>query len=185
MKKKKIALVTGSNKGLGFETCLRLGQLGLTVILSARDVIKGQVAAKQLVDKGLDVLFYQLDVSNQSNISRIALQIDQQFGRLDVLVNNAAILYDTWQKAVDADLEVVNKVLTTNLFVPWKLSQVCIPIMKKNKYGRIVNMSSGAGSLHYMDAGTPPAYSVSKAALNALTRILAAELTTDMRNIAR
>jgi NAD(P)-dependent dehydrogenase (short-subunit alcohol dehydrogenase family) len=177
MKKKKIALVTGSNKGLGFETCLRLGQLGLTVILSARDVIKGQVAAKQLVDKGLDVLFYQLDVSNQSNISRIALQIDQQFGRLDVLVNNAAILYDTWQKAVDADLEIVNQALTTNLFGPWKLSQVCIPIMKKNKYGRIVNVSSGAGSLHYMGAGTPPAYSVSKAALNALTRILAAELT--------
>jgi NAD(P)-dependent dehydrogenase (short-subunit alcohol dehydrogenase family) len=177
MKKKKIALVTGSNKGLGFETCLRLAQLGLTVILSARDFIKGQVAAKQLVDKGLDVLFYQLDVSSQSNISRIALQIDQQFGRLDILVNNAAILYDTWQKAVDADLEVVNQALLTNLFGPWKLSQVCIPIMKKNKYGRIVNVSSGAGSLHYMGAGTPPAYSVSKAALNALTRILAAELT--------
>jgi NAD(P)-dependent dehydrogenase (short-subunit alcohol dehydrogenase family) len=177
MKKKKIALVTGSNKGLGFETCLRLGQLGLTVILSARDLIKGQVAAKQLADKGLDVLFYQLDVSNQSNISRIALQIEQQFGRLDVLVNNAAILYDTWQKAVDADLEVVNKALTTNLFGPWRLSQVCIPMMKRNKYGRIVNVSSGAGSLHYMGVGTPPAYSVSKAALNAFTRILAAELS--------
>jgi NAD(P)-dependent dehydrogenase (short-subunit alcohol dehydrogenase family) len=141
-----------------------------------RDFIKGQVAAKQLVDKGLDVLFYQLDVSNQSNISRIALQIDQQFGRLDILVNNAAILYDTWQKAIDADLEVVNQALTTNLFGPWRLSQVCIPIMKANKYGRIVNVSSGAGSLHYMGAGTP-AYSVSKAALNAFTRILAAELT--------
>jgi NAD(P)-dependent dehydrogenase (short-subunit alcohol dehydrogenase family) len=168
--------VTGSNKGLGFETCLQLAQLGLTVILSARDVIKGQVAAKQLVDKGLDVLFYQLDVSSQSNISRIALQIDQQFGRLDILVNNAAILYDTWQKAVDADLEVVNQALTTNLFGPWRLSQLCIPMMKRNKYGRIVNVSSGAGSLHYMGAGTP-AYSVSKAALNAFTRILAAELT--------
>jgi NAD(P)-dependent dehydrogenase (short-subunit alcohol dehydrogenase family) len=173
--KKKIALVTGANKGLGFETCLRLGQLGLTVILSARDSIKGQVAAKQLVDKGLDILFYQLDVSNQSNISRISHQIDQQFGRLDILVNNAAILYDTWQKAVDADLEVIGRALTTNLFGPWRLSQVCIPIMKRNKYGRIVNVSSGAGSLHYMGAGTP-AYSVSKAALNAFTRILAAEL---------
>jgi NAD(P)-dependent dehydrogenase (short-subunit alcohol dehydrogenase family) len=175
--KKKIALVTGANKGLGFETCLRLAQLGLTVILSARDFIKGQVAAKQLVDKGLDVLFYQLDVSNQSNISRIAQQIEQQFGRLDVLVNNAAILYDTWQKAIDADLDVVNQALLTNLFGPWRLSQVCIPIMKKNKYGRIVNVSSGAGSLNYMGgAGTPPAYSVSKAALNAFTRIISAEL---------
>ena len=169
--KNKIALVTGANRGLGFETCLQLAQLGLTVILSARDLIKGQVAAKQLADKGLDVLFYQLDVSNQSNISKIASQIEQQFGRLDILVNNAAILYDTWQTAVNANLDVVNQALTTNLFGPWRLSQVCIPIMKTNKYGRIVNVSSGAGSLHYMGAGTP-AYSVSKAALNAFTRIL-------------
>ena len=175
--KKKIALVTGANKGLGFETCLRLAHLGLTVILSARDHIKGQVSAKQLADRGLDVLFYQLDVSNQSNISRIARQVEQQFVRLDILVNNAAILYDTWQKAIDADLEIVNQALATNLFGPWRLSQVCIPIMKRNKYGRIVNVSSGVGSLHYMGAGTPPAYSVSKAALNAFTRILAAELS--------
>jgi len=184
MKKNKIALVTGANRGLGFETCLQLAQLGLTVILSARDLIKGQVAAKQLVDKGLDVLFYQLDVSNQSNISKIASQIEQQFGRLDILVNNAAILYDTWQKAVNANLDVVNEALTTNLFGPWRLCQVCIPIMKTNKYGRIVNVSSGAGSLHYIGAGSlhyigagTPAYSVSKAALNAFTRILAAELS--------
>jgi NAD(P)-dependent dehydrogenase (short-subunit alcohol dehydrogenase family) len=174
--KKKIALVTGANKGLGFETCLQLAQIGLTVILTARDLIKGQVAAKQLADRGLDILFYQLDVSNQSNISRIAQQVEQQFGRLDVLVNNAAILYDTWQRAADADLEVIGQALTTNLFGPWRLSQVCIPIMRRNKYGRIVNVSSGAGSLHYMGACTP-AYSVSKAALNAFTRILAAELT--------
>src|SRR5438874_5236042 len=76
MKKNKIALVTGANRGLGFETCLQLAQLGLTVILSARDLIKGQVAAKQLADKGLDVLFYQLDVSNQSNISILVSATD-------------------------------------------------------------------------------------------------------------
>jgi NAD(P)-dependent dehydrogenase (short-subunit alcohol dehydrogenase family) len=173
--KNKIALVTGANRGLGFETCRQLAQLGLTVILSARDLAKGQTAAKILIGKGLDVIFYQLDVSDQINISRITHQIEQEFGQLDVLVNNAAILYDTWQNAVDADLDVVNKALITNLFGPWRLSQLCIPIMKRNKYGRIVNVSSGAGSLNYMDGGTP-AYSVSKAALNALTRILAAEL---------
>jgi NAD(P)-dependent dehydrogenase (short-subunit alcohol dehydrogenase family) len=176
MKKNKIALVTGANRGLGFETCIQLAQLGLTVILSARDRVKGQAAAKQLADKGLDVLFYQLDVSNQSNISNIACQIEQQFGRLDILVNNAAILYDAWQNAINANLDAVSQALTTNLFGPWRLSPVCIPIMKTNKYGRIVNVSSGAGSLHYMGAGTP-AYSVSKAALNAFTRILAAELS--------
>jgi len=143
--------------------------------LSARDVTKGEIAAKQLIERGLDVIFYELDVSNQSYISRIADQIEQRFGRLDVLVNNAAILYDTWQNAVNADLNVVNQALATNLFGPWKLSQECIPLMKRNKYGRIVNVSSGAGSLHYMGSGSP-AYSVSKAALNAFSRILAADL---------
>ena len=174
--KNKIALVTGANRGLGFETCRQLAQLGLTVILSARDLAKGQTAAKILIGKGLDVIFYQLDVSDQINNSRITHQIEQEFGQLDVLVNNAGILYDTWQNAVDADLDVINRALITNLFGPWRLSQLCIPIMERNKYGRIVNVSSGAGSLHYMDGGGTPAYSVSKAALNALTRILAAEL---------
>jgi NAD(P)-dependent dehydrogenase (short-subunit alcohol dehydrogenase family) len=172
---KKIALVTGGNRGLGFETCRQLAQLGLTVVLSARDTTKGEIAAKQLIDRGLDVVFHQLDVSEQSHIDRIVYQVEQQFGRIDVLVNNAAILYDTWQSAIDADLDTVNQAIRTNLFGPWRLSQKCIPIMKRNKYGRIVNVSSGAGSLHYMTGGTP-AYSVSKVALNALTRIMAAEL---------
>lgn len=173
--KKKIALVTGSNKGLGFETCRQLARLGITVILSSRNFSKGKIPSKLLVEEGLNILFYQLDVSNQVNISRIANQIEKRFGQLDILVDNAAILYDTWQNAINADLDVVYQALMTNLFGPWRLSQVCIPIMKRNKYGRIVNVSSGAGSLHYTTAGTP-AYSVSKAALNAFTRILAAEL---------
>jgi NAD(P)-dependent dehydrogenase (short-subunit alcohol dehydrogenase family) len=171
----RIALVTGANRGLGFETCRQLAQLGLTVILSARDLTKGEVAAKQLIERGLDVMFYELDVLNQSHMNRIIRQIEQRFGRLDVRVNNAAILYDTWQSAVNAELEIVNQALASNLFGPWKLSQLCIPLMKRNNYGRIVNVSSGAGSLHYMGSGSP-AYSVSKAALNAFSRILAADL---------
>jgi NAD(P)-dependent dehydrogenase (short-subunit alcohol dehydrogenase family) len=172
---KKIALVTGANRGLGFETCRQLARLGLTVILSARDFTKGEVAAKQLVERGLDVIFYELDVLNQNHINRITRQIEQRFGQLDVLVNNAAILYDTWQSTLNADLEVVKQALTTNLFAPWRLSQLCIPLMTRNNYGRIVNVSSGAGSLHYMGSGSP-AYSVSKAALNAFSRILAADV---------
>ena len=173
--RKKIALVTGANRGLGFETCRQLARLGLTVILSARDFNKGEVAAKQLVERGLDVIFYELDVLNQSHMNRITHQIEQRFGRLDVLVNNAAILYDTWQSTLNANLDVVNQALTTNLFGPWRLSQLCIPLMKRNNYGRIVNVSSGAGSLHYMGSGSP-AYSVSKAALNAFSCIFAADL---------
>ena len=175
--KKKIALVTGGNRGLGYETCRRLAQLSLTVLLGARDLSKGKSAACQLNEKeGLDVMFYHLDVSNQKSICRIAKDIDERIGRLDVLVNNAAIIYDSWQNAVDADLGVVNNALTTNLFGPWRLSQVFIPIMKENKYGRIVNVSSNGGSLHYMTYGGTPAYSISKVALNVLTRKLAAEL---------
>jgi NAD(P)-dependent dehydrogenase (short-subunit alcohol dehydrogenase family) len=173
--KKKIALVTGGNRGIGFETCRQLAQLGQTVILSARDTTKGKIAAKQLIDRGLDVVFHHLDVSDQSHLGCIVYQLEQQFGRIDVLVNNAAILYDTWQSAIDADLDTVKQAIRTNLFGPWRLSQKCIPIMKRNKYGRIVNVSSGAGSLHYMTGGTP-AYTVSKVALNALTKIMAAEL---------
>ena len=174
-KSKRVALVTGANRGLGFETCRQLAQLGLTVVLSARDLTRGEIAARQLIEEGLDVIFYELDVSKQNHMSRIVRQVEQQFGRLDVLVNNAAILYDTWHSAVNADLDVVNQALKTNLYGPWKLSQVCIPLMKRNKYGRIVNVSSGAGSLHYMTSGSP-AYSVSKAALNAFSRVLAADL---------
>jgi NAD(P)-dependent dehydrogenase (short-subunit alcohol dehydrogenase family) len=172
---KKIALVTGANRGIGFETCRQLGQLGFTVLLYARDSRKGEVATKQLIDNGLEVIFYQLDLSNKSHIQHRAKLIKQQFGHLDVLVNNAAILYDTWQSTINADLDVVNEALMTNLYGPWLLCQALIPMMKRNRYGRIVNVSSGAGSLHYMEGGTP-AYSISKVALNALTRKLAAEL---------
>ena len=113
------------------------------------------------------VIFYQLDVSEE---------VGKRFGRLDVLVNNAAILYDTWQTTVDADMKVVEQAIITNLFGPWRLSQAFIPMMKTNNYGRIINASSLGGSLHLMNHGGTPAYSITKAALNALTRKLAAEL---------
>ena len=172
----KIALVTGANRGIGFEVCRQLSQLGLTVVLTSRDAAKGEVATKQLTDKGLNVVFQRLDVSAKNDIEYAFDRIKQQFGRLDVLVNNAAILYDTFQTAVNADLEVVGKALATNLYGPWLLCQSFIPLMKENRYGRIVNVSSGAGSLHYMGGGTP-AYGISKVALNALTRKVASELS--------
>lgn len=173
----RLALVTGANRGIGLEICKQLAQLGLTVLLTARDFTKGIMATKQLrEDKKLDnILFYQLDVSNKSDIQRIAFEVEQEFGRLDILINNAAILYDTGQNTITVDLDIVNKALITNLYGPWLLCQAFIPIMKSNRYGRIVNVSSGAGSLHYMEGGTP-AYGISKVALNALTRKLAAEL---------
>jgi NAD(P)-dependent dehydrogenase (short-subunit alcohol dehydrogenase family) len=176
---KKIALVTGANRGIGFEVCRQIAQSpdDFIVLLTARNSIKGESAVKQLTEKGLNVLFHRLDVSDISDIKQISLDVINQFGRLDVLVNNAAILYDSWQSATVADLDIVSKALSTNLYGPWLLCQAFIPFMKKNGYGRIVNVSSGAGSLQYMDeTSMAPAYSISKVALNALTRKLASEL---------
>ena len=173
---KKIALVTGANRGIGFETCKQLSHLGLKVILTARDQVKGELAAKELTDKGLDVLFYKLDVTDKENIVDVYNKIEKKFSRLDVLVNNAAILYDSNQSTVNADLDIVSQALKTNLYGPWLLCQTFIPLMKRNNYGRIVNVSSGAASLHYMD-GNAPAYGISKVALNALTKKLASELS--------
>ena len=173
---KRIALVTGANRGLGFETTKQLSQLGLKVILTARDRIKGENAAKELTDQGLDVIFYKLDVSNKEDVANIYNAIEKTFSRLDILVNNAAVLYDSNQSTVNANLDIVSQALRTNLYGPWLLCQAFIPLMKRNNYGRIVNVSSGAGSLHYMDGGAP-AYGISKVALNALTKKLASELS--------
>ena len=173
---KKIALVTGANRGLGFETSKQLSQLGLKVILTARDQIKGEHAVKQLTDQGLDVVFYKLDVSDKENILHVCNDVEKKFSRLDVLVNNDAILYDSNHSAINANLDIVTQALKTNLYGPWLLCQAFIPLMRRNNYGRIVNVSSGAGSLHYMDGGAP-AYGISKVALNALTKKLASELS--------
>jgi NAD(P)-dependent dehydrogenase (short-subunit alcohol dehydrogenase family) len=173
---KRICLVSGGNRGMGFETCHQLAQLGHTVILTARNSTKGKTSVKQLREKkDLEIIFYQMDVSKQDSIDDVHDNIIHHFGRLDVLVNNAGILYDTWQSVIDIDFEIVNQTLETNLLGPWRLSKKFIPIMKKNRYGRIVNVSSSLGSLHSMGKGSP-AYSISKTALNALTRKLAAEL---------
>lgn len=170
-----IAIVTGANRGIGLEVVRQLSQRGMSVILGSRDLEKGKAAAEELSEKKFKVLPYQLDVTNQKSIDQLAKWVDQEFGHLDILVNNAGILYDTWQQAIAADLNVVSEAINTNTFGPWRMSEAFIPLMRPSKHGRIVNVSSEGGSLTSMGGGTP-AYSVSKAALNALTRLLAAEL---------
>lgn len=170
-----VALVTGANRGIGLEVARQLAQKGMTVILGSRDIEKGQAAAKMLAMEGLKVLLRKLDVTEQESIDHLAAQVEEELGRLDVLINNAGILYDTWQQAINADFDIVREALETNTFGPWRVCKAFIPLMRRGNYGRIVNVSSEAGSLTNMGGGTP-AYSVSKAALNALTRMLAAEL---------
>ena len=177
MAQERVAIVTGANRGIGLEVTRQLADLGYTVVLGSRDLGKGEAAAKKL-KVGDRVMARRLDVTEQSTIDRLRDEIATTFGSLHVLVNNAAIHYDTWENAVDADLRTAQEALDTNLFGAWRMCQAFIPLLRKSKRGRIVNVSSEAGSLASMGAGAP-AYAVSKVALNALTRMLAAELRRD------
>jgi NAD(P)-dependent dehydrogenase (short-subunit alcohol dehydrogenase family) len=173
-----IALVTGANRGIGREVVRLLARDGFTAILGARDPDKGEAAAAELRGQDLEVEFRRVDVADAQSVKALGEALANDFGRLDVLVNNAAVYYDTWQRGVDADLDVVREALETNVLGAWRTAQACVPLLRRSPHGRLVNVSSGAGSLAGMGAGAP-AYSVSKAALNAMTRILAAELGDD------
>jgi NAD(P)-dependent dehydrogenase (short-subunit alcohol dehydrogenase family) len=124
---------------------------------------------------GLEVLPVQLDVTDQQSIDAVKRFVEERFGKLDVLVNNAAILYDDWQRAESANLEIVREAFETNTLGAWRMCQSFIPLLRKSKHARIVNVSSESGSLTVMGGGTP-GYSISKVSLNALTRMLADEL---------
>ena len=170
-----VALVTGANRGIGLEVCRQLADRGVTVVLGSRDAGKGERAVAALGTARSTVVPCQLDVTDVGSIERARARVSADFGRLDVLVNNAAVLYDTWQHAVDADLAQVRQALETNLFGAWNMVRAFVPLLRRSRHARVVHVSSEAGSLAAMGGGTP-AYSLSKAALNALTRMLAAEL---------
>ena len=162
-----IALVTGANKGIGLEVVRQLAKEGATVYLGSRDVSKGRKAHEKI--GGLkNVHVIQLDVTDIKSIERAVTSIKADQGRIDILVNNAGINYDTWHNALNADLENVRETLETNLFGAWAMIQAVLPIMQESAFGRIVNVSSGAGAISGMSSGTP-GYSISKAALNILT----------------
>jgi NAD(P)-dependent dehydrogenase (short-subunit alcohol dehydrogenase family) len=171
----RIALVTGGNRGIGFEVCRQLAQREFTVLLTARDGVKAEMAAKELSNSGT-VQHLLLDVADEQSIKNVAAEVAARHGHLDVLINNAGINYDTWETVANADINgTVIETITTNLLGPWRICQAFLPLLRKSQAARIVNVSSESGSLANMGAG-PPAYQVTKAALNALTRILAGEL---------
>lgn len=163
----KIALVTGSNRGIGLATVKRFLQAGMTVILTSRKEQEGAVAVDKLSDFK-DVHYHPLDITSAESVAAIKDYVSSEFQRLDVLINNAGINYDTHQNVENADLNFVTSTIDTNLMGAWRMCQAFVPLMKRNDYGRIVNVSSGAGELGSISGGTP-AYSISKAALNALT----------------
>ena len=178
MSERRIAVVTGANRGIGLEVVRQLAGDGYTAILGARDRDRGAAAAEGLRSEGLDVECRELDVSDPAGVAAFAAALERDHDRLHVLVNNAAIHYDTWETGLGADLEVVREALETNLLGAWRTTQACLPLLRRAGSARVVNVSSGAGALTDMGGGTP-AYRVSKAALNALTQILATELRRD------
>ncbi|CAN7741785.1 SDR family NAD(P)-dependent oxidoreductase [Rhizobium leguminosarum] len=171
----RIILITGANRGIGRELAAQLAIAGDTVLLSARDAGAAKRAASEI---GGDVHPIQLDTSDLASISAAAEKIEAGYGRLDVLVNNVGGIYDYGQKASTADLAVAQQALETNFFSAWRVTQAVLPLLRKGKAARIVNVSSEAASLDRMGAAVP-AYATSKTALNALTRVFAAELADE------
>jgi NAD(P)-dependent dehydrogenase (short-subunit alcohol dehydrogenase family) len=170
-----VTVVTGGNRGIGLEVCRQLAELGYDVVLGSRDLERGERAAASLPGS---VTVCQLDVADESSVDAAAAWVAERFGRCDALVNNAAIEYDTDERAVDADLDRVHEAFETNLFGAWRTTLALLDLLRASPHGRIVNVSSEGGSLAGMSGGTP-AYNTTKAALNALTRTLAAELRRD------
>lgn len=172
-----VALVTGANRGIGLEVVRQLAERGYDAYLASRDQAKGEAAARRLAPEvARRVSVVALNVTDPEAVGRAADEVTSRHGYLHALVNNAGIHYDTWQRAANADLSVVTEALETNLLGAWRTTQAFLPLLRASGHGRVVNVSSGAGSITEMGAG-PPAYQVSKAALNALTRTLAAELS--------
>jgi len=180
-----IALISGANKGIGYEIARGLGEKKITVLVGARDEARGRAAVEKLKAQGADARFVKLDVTDQTTIMDAADRIEKDFGRLDILVNNAGVsgTSDFSEKPSAADLAKVREVYETNLFGPIAMTQAMLPLLRKSKHGRIVNVSSGLGSLtRASQPGSPVAqmmilgYNTSKTALNSMTVQFANEL---------
>jgi len=184
MTTKKIALITGANKGIGFETARQLGAKNITVIIGARDAKKGEAAAEKLRNQGIDAHPIVIDVADQRSIESAAARIKKDFGRLDILVNNAGIMLDDPENKNSASgVEVFRQTFETNVFGLIATTEAFLPLIRKSSAGRIVNLSSILGSIAYQATpGSPtygfsrPSYNVSKAAVNAYTVQLAYQL---------
>lgn len=176
-----VAIVTGGNRGLGFETVRQLAERDFRVVLTARHASKGEVACERLQAQGLNVVFHRLDVTQADSVGELGAFVQANCGRVDALINNAGVFLDghgvsdtTGSSVFSTSIDTLRTSFETNLYGPLRLAQELVPLMRKQGRGRIVNVSSGMGQLAEMD-GFWPAYRMSKTALNALTRILAAE----------
>jgi NAD(P)-dependent dehydrogenase (short-subunit alcohol dehydrogenase family) len=168
----KVAVVTGANRGMGLSTCRELTLRGYRVILTSRDQARGKQAVQALAQQGLAVIYQPLDVTDPASIKQLQHTLQAEVGGVDVLINNAAVYPDEGRSVLEVELETFHATLATNFFGPLALCQAFVPGMIQRGYGRVVNVSSGAGQLSTM-GDFAPSYAVSKAALNALTRMVA------------
>jgi NAD(P)-dependent dehydrogenase (short-subunit alcohol dehydrogenase family) len=171
----RIALITGANRGIGLEVCRQLAREGLQVILTSRDPDRGRTAAENLRGENLNVVYHPLDVTLPASVQNIHKHIKQQFGRLDVLVNNAGVYLDEGVSVFDMGLDALQTTFEVNTYGAFLMTQAFVPLMIENDYGRVVNVSSSLGAITQM-GGYTAAYKMSKAALNALTRVVAGEV---------
>lgn len=175
MRNQKTALVTGANKGIGFEVVRQLARQGFRVFLGARNAKAGRDAAEKLSAEG-DVVFLEIDVSNEKSIRAAAEELSGQSDHLDVLVNNAGILLDEDKGALTITPDIFETTLRTNTLGPWLVAKAFTSLLTKSREPRIVNVSSGGGQLEDGADGWAPSYCVSKTALNGVTVQLAAAL---------
>jgi NAD(P)-dependent dehydrogenase (short-subunit alcohol dehydrogenase family) len=170
-----IVVVTGANRGIGFEISRQIASRGAQVVLTARKAEAGKAAVKKLAAQNLTVQFQSLDVTSTKSIVALREFLRRTYGQLNVLINNAGIIAKGDAPGLEVGIETVRVTLETNTFGPLHLSQVLVPLLLRSKHARIVNISSGMGAFSEME-GDHAAYRISKTALNAVTAILAAEL---------
>jgi NAD(P)-dependent dehydrogenase (short-subunit alcohol dehydrogenase family) len=178
---KQVAVVTGANRGIGLEVSRQLADDGLCVVMTGRNESEGMTARDSLDTDGRDVRFHQLDVTNDADVTSLAAYLEQAFGRLDVLVNNAGILFDDDRleaSVLNVSLERIRLTMEVNFYGALRVCQGMAALLCKSGAGRVVNVSSGLGQLDNMVDGYP-AYGVSKTSLNALTRLYADALRKD------
>ena len=169
-----VAIVTGGNRGIGYETCKELARVGCQVVLTSRNEIDGRNAIAKL-DERDKIVFHKLDVTCTDEIEALRSWIVNTYGRLDILINNAGVYLDEGVSVFDIDDKTMRYTLEVNFYGAFHMCRAFVPLMRKNSYGRIVNVSSGYGAMSEM-GGNVAAYRISKAALNALTLIMAHEL---------
>ncbi|MFY0759827.1 SDR family oxidoreductase [Metabacillus dongyingensis] len=177
----KVALVTGGNRGIGYELVKQLALNSFKVILASRDPEMGHEGAQKLKESNLDVSFLVMDVDNQESIHQAAITVNERYGRLDVLINNAGVYLDENKNLVNMDPSILEKTMATNFFGVYHVIRSFIPLMEKQGYGRIINVSSEYGAMSEMSYPGVGAYKLSKFALNGLTRLAAAEIKGDIK----